>query len=168
MLAEILQLAHEINSLPLVSYKKGGQKSFSKFRGKHKKQSSVVFFQEVVPKNFPKFAGKCLCWRPEGLQRYWRSSKGVPVLCEFCEIFRSFLQKTSGWPLLTWPLFLQINDVSNLKQFIWWSNAILEKGIQKPVPFRAVMEIRLDLTYLAVISTHSKKKKMITFIIYKD
>lgn len=132
MLAEILQLAHEINSLPQVSYKKGGQKSSSKFRGKHKKQSSVVFFQEVVPKNFPKFAGKWLCWRPEGLQRYWRSSKGVPVLCEFCEIFRSFLQKTSGWPLLKRPLFLQINDVSNLKQFIWLSNAILEKGIQNP------------------------------------
>ena len=40
MLVEILQLVHEISSLSDVLYKKGVPKSFSKFRGKHKKQSS--------------------------------------------------------------------------------------------------------------------------------
>ena len=35
MLVEILQLLHEISSLPEVLYKKDVQKSFSKFRGKH-------------------------------------------------------------------------------------------------------------------------------------
>ena len=40
MLAEILQLVHEINSLPGVFYKKGFVKSSSKFRSKHKIESS--------------------------------------------------------------------------------------------------------------------------------
>ena len=39
MLVEILQREHEMSSLPKFFYKKGVLKNFSKFTGKHKKQS---------------------------------------------------------------------------------------------------------------------------------
>ena len=55
MLVEILQLVHEISSLP---YKKDVLKNFSKFTGKHKKQSSGGFLSKDVLKKFAKFTEK--------------------------------------------------------------------------------------------------------------
>ena len=38
--------------------------------------------------------------------------------------------------------FLQINQICRQKQFIWWSNSALRKGIHKTVQFCVIMEIR--------------------------
>ena len=60
LVVEILQLVHEISSLPEVLYKRGVLKNFPKFRDKHKKKSSGGALSKDVRKNFAKFKEKYL------------------------------------------------------------------------------------------------------------
>ena len=54
-MVEILQLVCETSSFPVVLYKRGILKNFSKFTGQYKKQSSGGFLSEDVLKILEKF-----------------------------------------------------------------------------------------------------------------
>ena len=111
---------HEISNLAQVFYEKGVLKSFSKFRGKHKMQSS----SRGVPSERCSLKFTRILWslflikmgRPATLLER-DSNAGVSAFCEFCKIFRTFLQITSWQPMMLRFSFSQINEVCSLKKF---------------------------------------------------
>ena len=132
MLAEILQLLHEISSLSEMFYKKGILKTFSKFRGKNKKQSSRCSVNKVFPKTHSKnlsrspFLLKLTAWRRATLLER-DCSTGTSVFCTFCKIFRrTFLYNNPWQSLLIWHCFFSFWR-SMRCNFFWWSNATFEK-----------------------------------------
>ena len=111
---------HEISNLAEVFYEKGVLKSFSKFRGKHKMQSS----SRGVPSERCSLKFTRILWslflikmgRPATLLER-DSNAGVSAFCEFCKVFRTFLQITSWQPMMLRFSFSQINEVCSLKKF---------------------------------------------------
>ena len=104
LMFQILQLLHEISSLPVLLYKKGFLKNSSKFTNKHKKQSSGVVMSKDILTNFAKFTGNHLCqslffnkvagWRPEAVRSsHWRCSAKQGVL----KSFANFTRKNRCW-----------------------------------------------------------------------
>ena len=59
-MVEILQLTHEISSFPVMLYKRGDLKTFSKFTDKYKNQSSGGIMSKDIFKNFASFTEKHL------------------------------------------------------------------------------------------------------------
>ena len=79
LLVEILKLVHEISNFAEVLFKRGVLRNFSKFTGKHKRQSSGGVLSKDVLKNYAKFIEKYLYrslflhkvpdWKPEAATR---------------------------------------------------------------------------------------------------
>ena len=101
-MVEILQLVHEISSFPEVLYERSVLKNFSKFRDKHKKQSSGgVLSKERMFLKILQNSQKHLCWsfffnrvagwKPKTVRNsHWRCSvkQGVLGACNFIKRLR--------------------------------------------------------------------------------
>ena len=83
-----------------------------------RKQPPKVFYRKRL-KNFTKFTEKHLHWnlflvklQALALQLRWKSNSTQVFSCEFSRFLRTtYLQKTSGRPLLHWQIFQVLHQV---------------------------------------------------------